>query len=75
MYVWNTAPVQKFTDAATTETVMGSQAPLDSVSSPTIQEARFGSKQHQGSATRSPYMNSSIPFSMNLDPLTSPSGG
>jgi tripartite-type tricarboxylate transporter receptor subunit TctC len=45
MYVWNTAPVQKFTDVATTETVMGSQAPGSTqYDFPMLANAMFGSK-------------------------------
>jgi tripartite-type tricarboxylate transporter receptor subunit TctC len=45
MYVWNSAPVQKFTDVANTETVMGSQAPGSTqYDFPMLANAMFGSK-------------------------------
>jgi len=45
MYVWNTAPVQKFADAANTETLMGSQAPGSTqYDYPMLANAVFGSK-------------------------------
>lgn len=45
MYVWNTAPVQKFADAASTETLMGSQAPGSTqFDFPMLANAMFGSK-------------------------------
>ena len=45
MYVWNSAPVQKFTDVANTETVMGSQAPGSTqFDFPMLANAMFGYK-------------------------------
>jgi tripartite-type tricarboxylate transporter receptor subunit TctC len=45
MYVWNTAPVQKFTDVANTEVVMGSQAPGSTqYDFPMLANAMFGYK-------------------------------
>src|SRR6202051_4811079 len=44
MYVWNSAPVQKFTDVANIETVMGSQAPGSTqYDFPMLANAMFGS--------------------------------
>ena len=45
MYVWNTAPVQKFSDVANTETLMGSQAPGSTqYDYPMLANAMFGLK-------------------------------
>jgi tripartite-type tricarboxylate transporter receptor subunit TctC len=45
MYVWNTAPAQKFTDVANTETLMGSQAPGSTqYDFPMLINAMFGYK-------------------------------
>jgi tripartite-type tricarboxylate transporter receptor subunit TctC len=45
MYVWNTAPVQKFTDVASTETMMGAQAPgTTQFDYPVLVNAMFGYK-------------------------------
>ncbi len=45
MYVWNTAPVQKFADVAATETIMGSQAPGSTqYDFPMLANAMFGYK-------------------------------
>ena len=45
MYVWQTAPVQKFTDVANTEIVMGSQAPGSTqFDFPMLANAMFGYK-------------------------------